>query len=129
MYELSKQFRFDAAHSLERVVDTEPSRRIHGHSYRAEVTLRGMPEAKSGMIVDFGLFERALEEARQGLDHRLLDEVPGLSPATMENIAAWIWNQLSSKLPQISKVTIYRDSYGESCVYYGPSAQNKAAAE
>jgi 6-pyruvoyltetrahydropterin/6-carboxytetrahydropterin synthase len=126
MYELSKQFRFDAAHSLERVVDTEPSRRIHGHSYRAEVTLRGMPEAKSGMIVDFGLFERALEEARQGLDHRLLDEVPGLAPATMENIAAWIWNQLSPKLPQIAKVTIYRDSYGETCTYYGPS---KAAAE
>ena len=40
MYELSKQFRFDAAHTLDRVVQTESSRRIHGHSYRGEVTLR-----------------------------------------------------------------------------------------
>ena len=41
MYELSKQFRFEAAHTLHRVIDAEPSRRIHGHSYRAEVFLRG----------------------------------------------------------------------------------------
>jgi 6-pyruvoyltetrahydropterin/6-carboxytetrahydropterin synthase len=41
MFELSKQFRFDAAHTLERSIDTESSRRIHGHSYRAEVTVRG----------------------------------------------------------------------------------------
>ena len=41
MHELSKEFRFDAAHTLQRTVDTDPSRRIHGHSYRAEVVVRG----------------------------------------------------------------------------------------
>ena len=55
MYELSKQFRFDAAHTLDRVVQTESSRRIHGHSYRGEVTLRGRPDPVSGMIVDVGI--------------------------------------------------------------------------
>ena len=30
MYELSKQFRFEAAHTLQRMIDAEPSRRIHG---------------------------------------------------------------------------------------------------
>jgi len=49
MYELSKEFRFDAAHTLDRAVDTESSRRIHGHSYRAEVVIRGRPDPKSGM--------------------------------------------------------------------------------
>ena len=64
MHELSKQFRFEAAHTLHRVIDAEPSRRIHGHSYRAEVVVRGRPDPISGMIVDLGLFERALEDAR-----------------------------------------------------------------
>ena len=32
MFELSKTFGFDAAHTLRRKVDAEPSRRIHGHS-------------------------------------------------------------------------------------------------
>ncbi|MFX8949750.1 6-carboxytetrahydropterin synthase, partial [Acinetobacter baumannii] len=47
MFELSKEFRFDAAHTLERVIDTESSRRIHGHSYRAEVVLRGHPDPQT----------------------------------------------------------------------------------
>lgn len=46
MFELPKQFRFDAAHTLERVIETESSRRIHGHSYRAEVAVRGVPDRK-----------------------------------------------------------------------------------
>ena len=42
MFEISKQFWFEAAHTLEREVETDSSRRIHGHSYRAEVMLRGV---------------------------------------------------------------------------------------
>ncbi|MDQ3471628.1 MAG: 6-carboxytetrahydropterin synthase, partial [Pseudomonadota bacterium] len=43
MHELCKQFRFDAAHTLQRDVEPASSRRIHGHSYRAEVAVRGRP--------------------------------------------------------------------------------------
>ncbi|HEX3984550.1 MAG TPA: 6-carboxytetrahydropterin synthase [Acidisoma sp.] len=120
MFELTKQFRFDAAHTLERHIDTEPSRRIHGHSYRATVTVRGRPDPASGMIIDLGLFERALAEARDGLDHRLLDEVPGLGPATLENLSLWIWHQLADRCPGLCKVAVHRDSEGDSCVYFGP---------
>ena len=77
MFELSKQFRFEAAHTLERAIDAEGSRRIHGHSYRAEVVIRGKADPNTGMVVDLGLFERALEVARLGLDHHFLDDVPG----------------------------------------------------
>lgn len=120
MFELSKQFRFDAAHTLERAIETESSRRIHGHSYRAEVTLRGMPDPASGMLMDLGLFERALAEARDGLDHRFLDEVEGLGPATMENLAAWIWRRLAPRMPHLARVTVHRDSSGDACSYFGP---------
>src|SRR6185437_11172639 len=93
MFELSKQFRFESAHTLDRAIDTEPSRRIHGHSYRAEVTVRGKADAKTGMVLDLGLFELALADARDGLDHRFLDEVTDLGPATLENLSAWIWRK------------------------------------
>ena len=86
MHELSKQFRFESAHTLERTVESEPSRRIHGHSYRAEVTLRGNLDPETGMVVDLGLFERALGVAHDGLDHRLLNDLPDLGPATLENL-------------------------------------------
>lgn len=121
MYELSKEFRFDAAHTLNRTVETEPSRRIHGHSYRAEVVIRGVPDSESGMLIDFGLLDEALQETREGLDHRLLDEINDLGPATMENLSAWIWRRLAPKLPNLWRVTVKRDSDTGACTFYGRS--------
>jgi 6-pyruvoyltetrahydropterin/6-carboxytetrahydropterin synthase len=120
MYELSKEFRFDAAHTLDRTVDTEPSRRIHGHSYRAEVVVRGRPDPRSGMVIDLGLFDQALQEARHSLDHRFLDEINDLGPATMENLSAWIWRRLAPKFPNLWRVTVKRDSDMGACTFYGP---------
>jgi 6-pyruvoyltetrahydropterin/6-carboxytetrahydropterin synthase len=120
MYELSKEFWFDAAHTLVRTVDAEPSRRIHGHSYRAEVVIRGRADLESGMVVDLGHFHEALAEARDGLDHRLLDEIEGLGPGTMENLSAWIWRRLAPKFPNLSRVVVRRDSDSSTCAYFGP---------
>jgi 6-pyruvoyltetrahydropterin/6-carboxytetrahydropterin synthase len=119
MFELSKEFRFDAAHTLDRSIRTESSRRIHGHSYRARVTVRGRPDARTGMIVDLGVLESLMAEVRDGLDHRFLDEVDDLGPATMENLSLWIWNRLKPAVPKLCKVTVYRDSNGETCSYWG----------
>ena len=119
MFEISKQFWFEAAHTLVRSVDAVPSRRIHGHSYRAEVTIRGEADPETGMVVDFGLLQRALEEARDALDHRFLDEVPDLGPATMENLSVWIWRKVAPVCPGLCRVTVYRDSNGDRCTFYG----------
>lgn len=119
MFELSKRFYFDAAHTLRREIDTESSLRIHGHSYRAEVTVRGVPDPISGMIVDLGLLERKLEEARLALDHRFLDEMNDLGPATMENLCAWIWRKLEEDIGNLARVSVYRDSSGDACSYFG----------
>ena len=120
MFELSKQFRFDAAHTLNRMIDTESSRRIHGHSYRAEVTVRGRHDPETGMLIDLGLLERSMAAARDALDHRFLDEITDLGPATMENLAAWIWRRLEPDVRNLARVAIHRDSSGDTCIYYGP---------
>ena len=121
MFELAKHFRFEAAHTLPgRAVEAEPSRRIHGHSYRAEVVVRGRPDTDTGMVMDLGLFERALEGARDGLDHRFLDEVPELGRPTLENLAVWIWRTVAPACPGLARVVVHRDSTGESCAYFGP---------
>lgn len=124
MYELSKEFRFDAAHTLDRAVDVEPSRRIHGHSYRAEVVVRGRPDPKSGMIIDLGLLDQALEEARDGLDHRFLDEINDLGPATMENLSSWIWRKVAPVCPNLCRVTVRRDSDTGACSFFGSEADS-----
>jgi 6-pyruvoyltetrahydropterin/6-carboxytetrahydropterin synthase len=119
MFELSKQFRFDAAHTLDRVIDTESSRRIHGHSYRAEVVIRGDADPANGMVLDLGLLERALEAAREGLDHQFLNEIPELGPPTMESLAVWIWRNVEPSCSGLARVSVYRDSSGDACTYFG----------
>ena len=119
MYELSREFRFDAAHTLQRTVDVEPSRRIHGHSYRAEVVVRGRPDPQTGMIIDLSLFDQALEDARDGLDHRFLDEISDLGATTIENLSAWIWRKVAPICPNLWRVTVRRDSDTGACSFYG----------
>ncbi|MGE4480438.1 6-pyruvoyl trahydropterin synthase family protein [Acidocella sp.] len=122
MYELSKQFIFDAAHTLERKIETESSRRIHGHTYLAEVTIRGRADPATGMVMDVGLLGRVLETTRDALDHHFLDEVPDLGPATMENLCAWIWRRLEPACPALYRVTVSRASNQDRCAYFGPEA-------
>jgi 6-pyruvoyltetrahydropterin/6-carboxytetrahydropterin synthase len=69
--------------------------------------------------MDMGQFERLLEATRDGLDHRFLDDIDGLGPGTLENLATWIWHQLEPDCVGLARVTVYRDSAFESCSYWG----------
>ncbi|MEJ0025025.1 MAG: 6-carboxytetrahydropterin synthase [Rhizomicrobium sp.] len=122
MWELTKAFGFEAAHTLRRDIDREASQRIHGHSYKAEVTVAGTPDRASGMVVDIGVLERQLGEVRAQLDHQFLDDIKDMGPATMENIARWIWDRLATTLPGLVRVTVLRESCGERCAYEGRAA-------
>jgi len=120
MYEITKDFRFEAAHTLLREVNADGSRRIHGHSYRAQVAIRGIPDLTTGMIMDLGTLERAMASAQEALDHRFLDEINDLGPATLENLSCWIWRHLEASIAGLARVTVFRDSSGEACSYVGP---------
>jgi 6-pyruvoyltetrahydropterin/6-carboxytetrahydropterin synthase len=122
MWELEKSFRFEAAHTLDRSIEAEASRRIHGHSYRAVVALRGVADPERGMLIDLGVLEARLATVRAALDHRLLDAVEGLGPATLEHLSAWIWRALAPDVPALVRVSVHRDSLDECCSYFGPGA-------
>ncbi len=103
-------------------MEAEASARIHGHSYGVEVTLCGEPDPATGMLVDLGVVEAHLSEVRAALDHRLLDEIADLGPATLENLAAWIWRRLAARTDKLARVRVFRESTGDACVYIGPAA-------
>ena len=113
--EISQTFFFDAAHTLERAIDTESSKRIHGHTYNAEVFLTGQPDPKTGMVIDLGLVRREVALLRGQLDHHLLDEVEGLGPPTLENLCQFIFSKLLPTLPALSSVRVWRASIGDGC--------------
>jgi len=119
MWELTKSFRFEAAHALSGTTFGEASEEIHGHSFRTEVTVRGTPDPKTGMVLDLGLLERRMDEIRRTLDHKLLNKVEALGPPTLENLSRFIWERLQ-QAGDVTRVSVHRDSCNESCTYYGP---------
>lgn len=118
-FAISQKFFFDAAHTLNRAIEADSSRRIHGHTYNAEVTLSGPRDPQTGMVVDLGLVRLAVEQLRFQLDHRMLDDIAGLGPATLENLCAFIWRTVTPRLPGLSEVRVWRESIGDSCTLRG----------
>jgi len=119
MFELSQTFSFDAAHTLKRKVaelEAAGSRRIHGHTYTAEVFVRGERQAESGMVVDLAVLRAVIAEVRDQLDHHFLDEVAGLGAPTLENLCVFIYARVHQQLPQVSAVSVCRAA-GDRCVY------------
>jgi len=115
MIEITQEFGFDAAHYLGN--GAAENRRLHGHSFYAEVTLRGEPDPATGFLRDFGEVNRALQAIREGLDHRLLNEIEGLGVPTLENLARYIYVHAKRALPEVARVKLRRPSYGQTCVF------------
>jgi 6-pyruvoyltetrahydropterin/6-carboxytetrahydropterin synthase len=115
IYEISQRFFFESAHTLDRKIDTASSKRIHGHTYRAEVTVQGLKNPETGMVVDLGVLRREIEAVREVLDHAFLDEVPALGAPTLENLCAFIASRLHGVTPQVASVRVWREASGDGC--------------
>jgi 6-pyruvoyltetrahydropterin/6-carboxytetrahydropterin synthase len=116
IFELSQGFYFEAAHTLKRNYETEGSLRIHGHTYQAEVTVSGSPNSTSGMLVDLSLLRDEIEIVRSLLDHQFLDDISDLGPATLENLALFIYKRLNLKFSNLSSVMVQRSISGDKCI-------------
>ena len=105
--QIRKHFRFEAAH----VLPYHPGKcaRLHGHSYRLEVAIRGplQPEGPArGMIEDFDVIKRVVRnEAIDVLDHQSLNDF--LENPTAEQIAMWIWRRLEPHLAGLDELVLW----------------------
>ncbi len=77
---------------------------LHGHNYQLEVTVEGVPDPNTGMVMDLKALKDLITEAvLNDLDHRNLNEdVPDLKGRipTPENVAVCIWERLAPRLLQ-----------------------------
>jgi 6-pyruvoyltetrahydropterin/6-carboxytetrahydropterin synthase len=96
---IGKQYAFSAAHQLPHVPDGHPCKRLHGHNYIVEIEIRGEIAPKDGFCanIDFLAVDKEMKPIIEKLDHRFLNEIPGLENPTAELIAAWILDQYPIK--------------------------------
>ena len=115
IFEITKAATFDAAHFLPLGPDENRYRRMHGHSFRVEATVRGVADPAAGWVMDLGDLETALAAAARALDHSLLNEQPGLETPTLERLCLYFAGRLRPDFPGLVRVVVSRPSVGESC--------------
>src|SRR5438093_7678976 len=117
--ELTQEYAFEAAHRLPNVPADHKCHRMHGHSFRVEITLAGELDPNSGWLLDFGTMDARVEPIiRRELDHRTLNDVPGLENPTSERLCAWRWGRLGPDLPGLTAVTVHETCTAR-CTYRG----------
>lgn len=109
MFELEKQFRFEAAHVLKH--HQGKCGRPHGHSYCLTVCLRSQTLTTDGsstnMVVDFADITSVVDPLVETfLDHQWLNDTLQCESPTTEFIARWIFHYLKPKLPFLHSVTL-----------------------
>ena len=117
--ELNRDYAFEAAHRLPKVAPGHPCARMHGHSFRFEVVVSGEIDPDKGWLLDFDQISSVVEPLVRGeLDHRSLNDVPGLENPTSEMLCAWLWTRLSPLLPGFSAITVHETCTAR-CTYRG----------
>ncbi len=116
--ELFKEFTFEAAHRLPTVPPGHKCGRLHGHSFRVEVHVRGDVDPVTGWVMDFGDIKAAFKPLYDRLDHYYLNEIEGLENPTSEVLARWIWERLKPELPILSRI-VMRETCTSGCIYSG----------
>ncbi len=118
--ELVREYRFESAHRLPNVPAGHKCARLHGHSFKVEITVEGAVDPKTGWFIDYGELDEIWAPLQRQLDHNYLNDIKGLENPTSENLAGWLWERLKTKLPGLTAVTVFETADAR-CTYRGRS--------
>jgi 6-pyruvoyltetrahydropterin/6-carboxytetrahydropterin synthase len=116
--ELIKEYRFEAAHRLPNVPPGHKCARLHGHSFKVELGIKGPVDEHTGWFIDFGRLDDLWRPLGEVLDHNYLNDVAGLENPTSENLARWIFARLKPGLPELDQVILF-ETCDARCIYRG----------
>ena len=115
---LTKEFRFEAAHTLPSLPEGHKCRQMHGHSFKVEIHIEGEIDPSIGWIYDHKEISKAMKPLIDQMDHSYLNDIEGLESPTIEIMAAWFWKKLAPDLPGLAEIKIY-ETPTASCSFFG----------
>ena len=113
MWTISKEFNFDAAHSLPHLPTEHKCHHLHGHTYKLVVFVRG--DLKDQWVQDYAEIKSAVQPFVDMVDHKDLNQILAI-PTTAENVSYWFWTRFEPKLPLLYRVDIH-ETTGTCCSY------------
>ena len=115
MYTVRKEFKFEAAHVLDKCY-SEECKFIHGHSYRVEVFVGSNTLNEDGMVIDFKKLKEIVSPLIDAWDHRLIGTAITLTNwlqmyskivvvkfnPTAENMAKYLFDKIHEELKEVN---------------------------
>lgn len=111
-------FHLQCSRRLPALPESHPCSRLHGHSFRVELTVSGDIDPTLGWVLDFADIEAAWQPIHATLDHRHLNDIAGLENPTSEHLATWLWQQIRPALPGLSQIRVM-ETHDSGCTYHG----------
>jgi len=115
---LTKTIDFEAAHWLPCFPEGHKCRRMHGHSFKADIVVEGEFDTAKGYLIDFAEIKAVTQPIVDQLDHYCLNDIEGLENPTAELLAKWIYDRISPRLP-ILKLVRVRETCTSAAEYAG----------
>ena len=114
-----RTFRFHAARFLPNLHDKHICKEIHGHTFNLTVYISGTIKNPEGFVIDFFDIDIVLNKKILPLiDHKLLNDVEGLSNPTSEHLIKWIWDNIVNEFSGLGKLKLSED-HGTGIIYQG----------
>ena len=82
--------------AVERVINSAHGRKIHGHSFKINVSFNGPVENDMVSGIDFHDAIDQVNAVLDVIDKKYLNDIDGMGRATVENIAVYIIRHLKS---------------------------------
>jgi len=118
-----REFQFDAAHYHPTAPKDMGLSEMHGHSYRVRVFWQGDEDAQLGWVHSFEQLDAILSQFKAMLDHKTLNDIPGLEMPMSEHLAKWLYDGLGRTVFPPTAVEVYRHIGGmEAGARYQPDA-------
>jgi 6-pyruvoyltetrahydropterin/6-carboxytetrahydropterin synthase len=117
-FELQQHFQIESARFLPHLEKTHPCSRVHGHSFKIILTLVGEADPEMGWVIDYNEIQVLMKPILEQIDHRLLNEVPGLENPTSELLTKWLFDKARGVIPQLTRITV-AETPATSCSYPG----------
>lgn len=114
MFEISKNYTFDSAHSLPHLPEEHKCHHLHGHTYGLTVTVAG-PLNELGWVQDYGDISDAVNPLLSRIDHKNLNDIL-TCVTTAEMLAIWIYEELKVSLPLLVAIEV-RETANSNVVY------------
>lgn len=120
MYYITISTDFNAAHHLRNYKGKCES--LHGHNWKVDVTVCSKKPDKTGLVIDFTVLKKEVNQILEGLDHKYLNNIKPFNKInpTSENIAHFIFTKIkpicSKKNIKLLKISIWETP--TSCAAY-----------